>query len=133
MVAGLRANKAVRLRAGDIDREQVIICVVQSKGRKDRYVMLSAVLLDRLRQWWKERPTTYGAGIAPERRWLFRGRSDHQSLTTLQFGRLFKEVSKAAGLRKTVSLHSFRHSFAAHLLELFSRCRPSAGMNGETL
>ena len=42
MVAGLRASEAVRLRAGDIDSEQVIIRVVQSKGRKDRYVMLSA-------------------------------------------------------------------------------------------
>jgi integrase/recombinase XerD len=44
-------------------------------------------------------------GIAPEHRWLFRGRSDHQPLTTRQFSRLFKEAAKAAGLRKTVSLH----------------------------
>jgi integrase/recombinase XerD len=114
---GLRAGEVVRLRAGDIDSEQMIIRIVQSKGRKDRHVMLPAEVLGLLRQWWKERPTAYGAGIAPEQRWLFPGRSKHQPLTTRQFGRLFKEAAKAAGLRKTVSLHCLRHSFATHLLE----------------
>jgi site-specific recombinase XerD len=114
---GLRASEVVRLRGGDIDREQMIIRVVQSKGRKDRHVMLPPKLLDLLRQWWKGRPTAYDAGVAPEHRWLFPGRSDHQPLTTRQFSRLFKEAAKAAGLRKTVSLHSLRHSFATHLLE----------------
>jgi hypothetical protein len=47
----------------------------------------------------------------------FRGRSDHQPLTARQFSRLFKKAAKAAELRKTVSLHSLRHSFAANLLE----------------
>jgi site-specific recombinase XerD len=107
----------VRLRVGDIDREQKIIRIVQSKGRKDRYVMLPAEVLVLLRQWWKARPSADDAGIAPEQRWLFPGRSDHRPLTTRQFGRLFKEAAKAAGLRKTVSLHSLRHSFATHLLE----------------
>src|SRR5205823_2688280 len=54
---GLRASEVVRLRAGDIDREQMIIRIVQSKGRKDRHVMLPAEVLDLLRQWWKPRPT----------------------------------------------------------------------------
>jgi integrase/recombinase XerD len=114
---GLRASEVVRLRAGDIDREQMIIRIVQSKGRKDRHVMLPAEVVKLLRQWWKERPTAYDAAVAPEQRWLFPGRSQHQPLTTRQFGRLFKEAAKAAGLRKTVSLHSLRHSFATHLLE----------------
>jgi site-specific recombinase XerD len=109
--------EVVRLRAGDIDSEQMIIRIVQSKGRKDRHVMLPAEVLDLLRQWWKARPTEEDAGVAPEQRWLFPGRSDHQPLTTRQFSRLFKEAAKAAGLRKTVSLHSLRHSFATHLLE----------------
>ena len=47
------------------------------------------------------RPTEEDAGVAPEQRWLFPGRSDHQPLTTRQFSRLFKEAAKAAGLRKT--------------------------------
>ena len=114
---GLRASEVVRLRAGDIDSEQMIIRIVQSKGRKDRHVMLPAEVLDLLRQWWKARPTKRDAGIAPEQRWLFPGRTDHQPVTTRQFSRLFKEAAKAAGLRKTLSLHSLRHSFATHLLE----------------
>jgi site-specific recombinase XerD len=114
---GLRASEVVRLRAGDIDSEQMIIRVVQSKGRKDRHVMLPAEILNLLRQWWKARLSEHDIGVTPERRWLFPGRSDHQPLTTRQFSRMFKEAAKAAGLRKTLSLHSLRHSFATHLLE----------------
>ena len=114
---GLRAGEVVRLRAGDIDSEQKIIRIVQSKGRKDRHVMLPAEVLKLLRQWWKVRPTASNNGVGPEHRWLFLGRSQHRPMTTRQFTRLFKEAAKAAGLRKTVSLHSLRHSFATHLLE----------------
>jgi integrase/recombinase XerD len=114
---GLRAGEVVRLRAGDIDSEQMIIRIVQSKGRKDRHVMLPAEVLDLLRQWWKVRPSQHDAGVAPEQRWLFPGRREHLPLTPRQFGRLFKEAAKAAGLRKTLSLHTLRHSFATHLLE----------------
>ena len=57
------------------------------------------------------------AGVAPEQRRLFPGRIDRHPTTARQFGRLFKEAAKAAGLRKAVSLHSLRHSFATHLLE----------------
>ena len=114
---GLRAGEVVRLRAGDIDSAQMIIRIVQSKGRKDRHVMLPPEVLKLLRQWWKQRSTAHDGGVAPEHRWLFPGRSQHQPLTTRQFSRLFKEAAKAAALRKTVSLHSLRHSFATHLLE----------------
>jgi site-specific recombinase XerD len=114
---GLRASEVVRLRACDIDNDQMIIRIVQSKGRKDRNVMLPAEILDLLRQWWKRRPTRPDAGVAPEHRWLFPGRIDRHPTTARQFGRLFKEAAKAAGLRKAVSLHSLRHSFATHLLE----------------
>jgi integrase len=107
---GLRAGEVVRLRAGDIDSEQKIIRIVQSKGRKDRHVMLPPEVLKLLRQWWKAGPTASNHGVAPEQRWLFPGRSHHQPLTTRQFSRLFKEAAKAAGLRKTVPLHSLRHS-----------------------
>ena len=53
----------VRLRAGDIDSEQMIIRVVQSKGRKDRHVMLPDEVLDLLRQWWKVRPREHDAPV----------------------------------------------------------------------
>ena len=114
---GLRAGEAAPLQACDIDSDQMIIRIVQAKGRKDRNVMLPPEILGLLRQWWKARPTKRDAGVAPEQRWLFPGRIDHHPATTRQFGRLFKQAAKAAGLRKAVSLHSLRHSFATHLLE----------------
>ncbi|HVP98923.1 MAG TPA: tyrosine-type recombinase/integrase [Roseiarcus sp.] len=114
---GMRASEVVRLRVCDIDSDQMIIRIVQSKGRKDRNVMLPPEILDLLRQWWKSRPTKRDAGVAPQQRWLFPGRIDRRPTTARQFGRLFKEAAKAAGLRKAVSLHSLRHSFATHLLE----------------
>ena len=117
---GLRAGEVVRPRAGDIDSEQMIIRIVQSKGRKDRHVMLPAEVLKLLRQLWKARATAHDADLAPEHRWLFPGRRDHQPLTTRQFSRLFKEAAKAAGLRRTVPLHSLRH-YAE------SRIMPSTG------
>ena len=62
---GLRAGEVVRLKVKHIDRAQNIIRVEQSKGRKDRNVMLSPEMLDLLRQWWKVRPTRYDAGVPP--------------------------------------------------------------------
>jgi integrase len=59
---GLRASEVARLRACDIDSDQMIIRVVQSKGRKDWNVMLPAEILDLLRQWWKARPKRRDAG-----------------------------------------------------------------------
>src|SRR6201981_2906749 len=113
---GLRAGEVVRLRAGDIDSEQMIIRVVQSKGLKDRHVMLPAEVLDLLRQWWKARPTAYDAGLAPEQRWLFPGRSKPRPLTTRQFGRLFKQAAKAAAPRKTLSRHTLRHNSESRII-----------------
>ncbi len=56
MAAACVRAKVVRLRVGDIDGEQKIIRIVQSKGRKDRNVMLPDDILGLLRDWWKERP-----------------------------------------------------------------------------
>ena len=114
---GLRAGEVVRLRAGDIDSAQNIIRIVQSKGRKDRHVMLPPGVLNLSRQWWKERPTTHDAGMAPQDRWLFPGRVRAKPMTTRQLNRLFHQAAQAAAIRKRVTLHTLRHSFATHLLE----------------
>ena len=114
---GLRASEVVRLRTGDIDSAQGIIRVVQSKGRKDRNVMLSPEVLALLRQWWKARPRWYDIGVPPEERWLFPGIRRGKPMTTRQLNRLFHQTADAAGIRKPVTLHTLRHSFATHLLE----------------
>jgi integrase/recombinase XerD len=70
---GLRAGEVVRLKVKHIDSAQKIIRIEQSKGRKDRHVMLSAETLDLLRQWWKAR-RGFDTTTPVQERWLFPGR-----------------------------------------------------------
>jgi integrase/recombinase XerD len=114
---GLRAGEVVRLKVKHIDSAQKIIRVEQSKSRKDRNVMLSDVTLDLLRQWWKARPSRHDAGTLVEERWLFPGTKRGKTMSTRQLSRLFHEAADAAGIKKAVTLHALRHSFATHLLE----------------
>jgi len=115
---GLRASEIVRLKVKHIDSAQNIIRIEQSKGRKDRNVMLSPDLLDLLRQWWKARPSRHDAGKPLQERWLFPSRkSAGRPITTRHLNRLFHEAADAAGIRKHVTVHTLRHSFATHLLE----------------
>jgi site-specific recombinase XerD len=114
---GLRAGEVVRLKVKHIDSAQKIIRIEQSKGRKDRNVMLSPETLDLLRQWWKARPSRYDAGTAVDECWLFPGTRRGKPMTTRQLSRLFHEAADAAGIKKAVTLHALRHSFATHLLE----------------
>ncbi|HKD27982.1 MAG TPA: tyrosine-type recombinase/integrase [Xanthobacteraceae bacterium] len=113
---GLRASEVVRLKVKHIDSAQKIIRVEQSKGRKDRNVMLSPETLDLLRQWWKAR-RDHDATTPLQERWLFPGRRLGKPMTTRQLSRLFHEAADAAGIKKGVTLHALRHSFATHLLE----------------
>jgi len=114
---GLRAGEVVRLKVKHIDSAQNIIRVEQSKGRNDRNVMLSPETLDLLRQWWRGRPSRYDAGMPTDERWVFPGTRHGKPMTTRQLSRLFHEAAEAAGIKKAVTLHALRHSFATHLLE----------------
>jgi site-specific recombinase XerD len=114
---GLRAGEVVRLKVKHIDSAQRIIRVEQAKGRKDRNVMLSPETLDLLREWWTVRPWRYDAGTPLQERWLFPGNRAGKPMTTRQLSRLFHEAADAAGIKKSVTLHALRHSFATHLLE----------------
>jgi integrase/recombinase XerD len=114
---GLRAGEVVRLKVKHIDRAQNIIRIEQSKGRKDRNVMLPAETLDLLRQWWKARRSRFDAGIPLEERWLFPGTKPGRPMTTRHLNRLFHEAADGAGIKKRVTLHALRHSFATHLLD----------------
>jgi site-specific recombinase XerD len=129
---GLRAGEVVRLKVGDIDPEQGIIRIVQSKGRKDRNVMLPQQVLDLLRHWWRERPQRQDAGLAPGERWLFPGAAKGRPLTTRQVNRILHETARAAGIRKPVTLHTLRHSFATHLLERGTDIRQIQALLGHT-
>src|SRR5262252_4717348 len=68
---GLRAGEVVRVKVKHIDSAQKIIRIEQSKGRKDRNVMLSPEMLDLLRQWWKVRPSRFDGETPLQERWLF--------------------------------------------------------------
>ena len=115
--SGLRAGEVVRLKVKHIDSAQKIIRIEQSKGRKDRNVMLSPEMIDLLRQWWKAR-RGFDAHTTPlQERWLFPGRKPGMPMTTRQLNRLFHEAADGAGIKKSVTLHALRHSFATHLLE----------------
>jgi site-specific recombinase XerD len=106
--AGLRVSELVNLKIPDIDSKRMVIRVEQGKGQKDRYVMLSAVLLGILRAYWTQhKPTS----------WLFPGTDPNQALDRRTVQIICGAAARRAGLRKRVSPHTLRHTFATHLLE----------------
>ena len=106
--AGLRISEAVRLKPTDIDSRRMVIRVVQGKGQKDRYVMLSAKLLKILRAYWK--------AMHPKD-WLFPGGHPGQPISKDAVEEACRKAHRASGLAKPVTPHSLRHAFAVHLLE----------------
>jgi len=107
--AGLRISEAVGLKRGDIDSQRMLIRVEQSKGNKDRYVMLSARLLAVLR--------AYFRAVKPEGEYLFPSWRTHRHMTIATLSQACREAAQRAGLSKHVTAHTLRHSFATHLLE----------------
>jgi site-specific recombinase XerD len=112
--AGLRVSEIVALKVGDIDSTRMLIRVEQGKGRKDRHAMLSPHLLGLLRAWWREGSR---CGLMLPQGWLFPGRNPVMPLSTRQMNRAVHAAAQAAGIRKRVTPHTLRHSFATHLLE----------------
>lgn len=112
--AGLRASEVCALKVSDIDSERMTLRVEQGKGRKDRYAMLSPVLLERLRAWWR---VGHAQGKMLPGGWLFPGLNAMDSLSTRQLNRAIHLAADAAHIDKRVSMHTLRHSFATHLLE----------------
>ena len=114
---GLRGGEVTRLKVADIDAARHIIRIIESKGKKDRNVMLPPEVHVLLRQWWRERPTRHDAERAPTERWIFPGRGPDRPITRRQFLRYLKDAAAAAGNTKLVTLHTLRHSFATHMHE----------------
>jgi site-specific recombinase XerD len=112
--AGLRANEVISLKVGDVDSTRMTLRIQQGKGGKDRYAMLSPVMLERLRTWWR---VARAQGKMLDGGWLFPGLNPVEPLTARQLNRAVHEARLAARIDKQVSLHTLRHSFATHLLE----------------
>jgi site-specific recombinase XerD len=112
--AGLRASEVVALKVADVDSERMTLRIEQGKGRRDRYAMLSPVLLERLRVWWR---VARAQGRMPDGGWLFPGLDPLDQLSTRQLNRSIHAAAEAAHIDKRVSMHTLRHSFATHLLE----------------
>ncbi|MES2325462.1 MAG: site-specific integrase [Pseudomonadota bacterium] len=111
---GLRASEVVALKVADIDSERMTLRVEQGKGQKDRYAMLAPVLLERLRVWWR---VARAQGKMPDGGWLFPGLNPINQLSARQLNRAIHAAAHEAGIGKSVSMHTLRHSFATHLLE----------------
>ena len=112
--AGLRVSEVAHLKVDNIDSARMLIRVEEGKGRKDRNVMLSPQLLELLRLWWREGKQR---GVMLPHGWLFPGRSPTDPISSRQLHRAVQEAAEVAGIRKKVSPHTLRHSFATHLLE----------------
>jgi integrase/recombinase XerD len=112
--AGLRASEVVGLKVTDVDSGRMVLRVEQGKGHKDRYAMLSPVLLDCLRNWWR---TARAEGKILHGGWLFPGQNPINPLSTRQLNRAIHAAADLARIDKRVSMHILRHSFATHLLE----------------
>jgi integrase/recombinase XerD len=108
--AGLRVSEIVQLRIDHIDSGRMQILVQQAKGKKDRYVNLSPVLLDILREYlktYRPRPRLY----------LFESEQTFTAYPARTVQQIFSNAKRRARIRKEVGIHSLRHSFATHLLD----------------
>ena len=107
--AGLRVGEAVAVKVSDIDSERMLLRIQQGKGGKDRYAMLSPRLLTVLRAYWRAAKLN-GDHLFPAWR-----AGKHLNASALQ--RACRDAALSSGIRKKVTAHTLRHSFATHLLE----------------
>lgn len=119
---GLRVSEAAGLLITDLDVSRGLILVRAGKGQKDRYVMLPARLLEVLREYWRAR--------RPRSEFLFPGQSAARHINSRAIFVQCRNAAKRAGLRKGVSPHTLRHSFATHLLEAGTDIRMIQGLLG---
>jgi site-specific recombinase XerD len=105
---GLRIGELIRLKVSDIDSKRMMIRVQEGKGSKDRYTILSPRLLSELRTYWKRYKPKY---------WLFTNFRTKKHITKSCPHQAFERTRKKLNIKKRVTFHSLRHSFATHMLE----------------
>jgi integrase len=106
---GARLNEAVHLKVADIDGERMLVHIRHGKGGKPRMVPMSPALRELLREYWRvRRPLGY----------LFPGESGDGALHGTGVQKMFRLARLTAGIDKPASVHTLRHSYATHLLEL---------------
>ncbi len=108
---GLRVSECAALRVADIDGEQMRVRVVQGKGKKDRYTVLPRATLDLLRAYYREhRPDPRG--------WLFPGHPRRKHICTCSIMKAYRDSKRIAGIHKNGGVHTLRHCFATHHLQI---------------
>lgn len=106
--AGLRVSEVINLRLTDIDRSNMLLNIVQGKGRKDRRIKLTKVLLNILDVYISEKnPIIY----------LFNGQSDAAQYSIKSCQEIVAQLTIKAGITKPFTPHKLRHGFAMNLLE----------------
>lgn len=105
--AGLRMSELLNLRISDIRSDEGYIMIKDSKGKKDRHTILSPILLNLLREYFKKERPSY---------WLFEGQ-DGGKYSAKSVQNIFREAQKKSGANPWSTPHTLRHSFATHLLE----------------
>lgn len=105
---GLRRSELLNMKLSDIDSKRNLIIIRQSKGRKDRIVPLSLKILELLREYF----VAYKPKI-----WLFEGQDKNSRYDERSLASVLKQAVKKSKIKKPVTLHWLRHSYATHLLE----------------
>jgi len=106
--AGLRVSELISLRVEDIDSARMLLRVREGKGQKQRYAKLSTHLLAVLRDYYKAHQP---------KGWLFAGRKPGEPLNRMTLNQVTKYLRKRAAIKKNVTPHTFRHSYATHMLD----------------
>ncbi len=129
---GLRVSEVIGLKVTDVDSKRMVLRVEQGKGRKDRYAMLSPLLLERLRAWWR---LAHSQGKMLPNGWLFPGLNPMDPLTARQLNRAVHAAAETAKIDKRVSMHTLRHYSESRNMPRRScgRSRTARGKTGSAL
>ena len=106
---GLRVSEAARLKVSDVDGERKQVFVRGGKGGKDRYTVIGEAALEALREYWR---------VYRPQDWLFPGGRPNKHISPRAIEKAFRRARDKAAIRKDATVHTLRHSFATHLLEI---------------